>query len=143
MLKKQLLVTIPIIIATVLLGSSSASAFDLPKKDPWFFQSTEVGYIFSVPDKAQHYYGSMLLTSTFRRFPLPAEKVTVPILAFTAGFFWEVWQESRGIGFSNRDLFADALGVVTSTFSSQSTKMWIDYSTNEKTITFNVSRLFG
>jgi len=99
MLKRQLLVTIPVIIATILLGSSGASAFDLPKKDPWFFQSTEAGYVFSVPDKAQHYYGSMLLTSTFRRFPLPAEKVTVPVLAFTAGFFWEVWQESRGIGF--------------------------------------------
>lgn len=143
MLKKQLLVTIPIIIATILLGSSGASAFDLPKKDPWFFQSTEAGYIFSVPDKAQHYYGSMLLTSTFRRFSLPAQKFTVPVLALTAGFFWEVWQESKGIGFSNRDLIADALGVVTSNFSSKSMKMWVDYSTYEQTITFNVSKLFG
>jgi len=140
---KPILITIQILIATILFGISSASAFDLPKRDPWYFQSNDAGYIFSIPDKAQHYYGSRLVTSVFSRFPLPVKKISVPILAFTSGFFWEVWQESRGIGFSKRDLFADALGVVTSTFSSPTTKMWIDYSTYEKTITFNVSRLFG
>lgn len=126
-----------------MFGSSSTSAFDLPQVDPWYFQSTEAGYVFWVPDKAQHYYGSMLLTETFKKFSLPAQEVTAPALAFTVGFFWEVYQERQGMGFSERDLFADVLGVFTSNFSLKSVIMWVDYSTNEQTIMLNVTKLFG
>lgn len=143
MRNRYIILTLNLMMTALAFAPSDSSAFELPKRDPWFFQSTEAGYNFWIPDKAQHYYGSMLVTETFKRLSLPAENVTVPALAFTAGFFWEVMQERKGAGFSRRDLFADALGVASSQFSSRTVKLWVDYSTNEGTITFNITKRFG
>ena len=126
----------------LVLFPSTPAAFDLPDYDPWYYRSNKQGYLFTIPDKAQHFYGSALLNEVGKRLPLPERNLTSPILAFAAGFMYEVWQERRGIGFSHRDLVANVLGVATSQFSSQSLKMWLDYSTTEKIITFNVSIAF-
>ena len=140
---KLTLITAKIIIALYLFAPQSTTAFDFPDVDPWYFQSNEAGYLFWVPDKAQHYYGSILVAETLKLMHLPAEKVSTPIVAFGIGFLWEVYQERKGIGFSNRDLFADALGVATSELMSGSFKMWVDYSTADETITFNIKKFLG
>jgi hypothetical protein len=117
-------------------GTATVQGFDPPESDPWYYQSDDHGIEFWVPDKAQHYWGSLLLNEVGKRLPLPAGKITSPVLSFSAGFFYEVWQDTQGIGFSKRDLAADALGVISSQFSGDSVKMWMDYSTVEKIIIF-------
>ncbi len=132
------------IIFAVILGlSPNACAFDLPDYDPWFFQSTEQGYNFWIPDKVQHFYGSSLLVETGKRIGFSKTNVVTPLVAFTAGFLYEAWQESKGVGFSERDLVADALGVASSHLSNNNYKFWMDYSVNEKTIMFRFSKLIG
>ena len=119
------------------LLSAGAGGFDLPVSDPWYYQSDDRGLAFMVPDKAQHYWGSRLLAAALDRLPLPARTVTSPLLALAAGLGYELWQESKGIGFSPRDLLANALGIAGQRAGTLTT--WVDYSTVEKTITFNVS----
>lgn len=130
-----------LVLAIIVAFLAPASrAFDLPDRDPWYFQSDQAGYTFVIPDKAQHYWGSTFLNELGKRLPLPQKEVTSPALSFAAGFFYEVWQESQGVGFSPRDLVADALGVASSQFSSKSLTMWLDYSVSEKTIMINLTR---
>lgn len=130
---------LPIVIVGVFL-SPVCHSFELPNNDPWYYQSNEVGYQFMVPDKAQHYWGSAFLNEVGKRLPLPQRRITSPALALTIGFFYEVWQESRGIGFSPRDLIADALGVASSHLNSGTVSMWLDYSVSQKTIMINLTR---
>jgi len=119
--------------------SISATAFDLPKSDPFYYRSNSKGLMFSIPDKAQHYYGSQLLSEVTGRLSfLPAHEVTAPLLAFSIGFFWEVYQENRGIGFSERDLLADALGVLASKANRGNTVMYLNYSSADRTIILNL-----
>jgi len=115
-------------------------SFDLPDKDPWYFQSNEAGYTFLIPDKSQHYWGSALLNEFGKKLPLPHKNVTSPTLAFAAGFIYEVWQEMNGIGFSPRDLAADALGILSSQLNTDTFVMWMDYCNSERTIMINFSR---
>ncbi len=131
-----------ILISMAFFGATRTYGFNPPENDPWYFQSDKLGVEFWVPDKAQHYWGSMLLNEVGKKLPLPAGKITSPVLSFSAGFFYEVWQENQGIGFSERDLAADALGVVSSQFSSDSIKMWMDYSTSDKIIMFKFRYCF-
>lgn len=115
-----------------------AEAFDLPKKDPFYYQSYERGYLYSIPDKAQHFYGSQLLTELSGRLSfLPSREVTAPLLAFGIGLLWEIYQENQGLGFSERDLMADALGVIAYKANRGRTRMYLDYSTTHRTIIVN------
>jgi hypothetical protein len=44
------------VFSLVLIGlAGSAGAFDLTEYDPWYYQSNEQGYSFTLPDKAQHF----------------------------------------------------------------------------------------
>ncbi|MCD6249670.1 MAG: hypothetical protein J7J98_04980 [candidate division Zixibacteria bacterium] len=131
-----------LVLLILMLSPSSSVAFDLPSYDPWYYQSNEHGYSFAVPDKAQHYYGSALLNEFSKCLPLPGIKVMGPVISFTAGFMYEAWQDQRGIGFSQRDLFADAMGIIASQLSNKDVVLWLDYSTNEKELTFNVALKF-
>ena len=132
-----------LIMVGALVLPSPAVSFDLPSYDPWYYQSNEQGYSFAVPDKAQHYYGSALINEFNKRLPLPGIKVMGPVLSFTAGFMYEIWQEQKGIGFSQRDLFADAMGVAASHLSSENFVLWLDYSTHDQVLMFNVAVRFG
>lgn len=134
---------ISLVLFILMLFPSSSVAFDLPNYDPWYYQSNEQGYLFLVPDKAQHYYGSALLNEISKHLPFPGIKVMGPVISFTAGFMYEAWQDQRGIGFSKRDLFADAMGIAASQLSNKDVVLWLDYSTNEKVLTFNVALKFG
>jgi hypothetical protein len=136
---KVLVITI---LATVLLNAIPVYGFELPGYDPWYYHSLDQGYTFWIPDKAQHYWGSVLMNEIGKRLPLPAAKTTSPILVFSAGFMYEVWQDRKGIGFSERDMVANALGVLTSKFSTPTFKMWMDYSTKNRVIIFNVGKMF-
>jgi hypothetical protein len=119
--------------------SISATAFDLPESDPFYYQSNSKGLTFTVPDKAQHYYGSQLLSKLGDHLSfLPGREVTAPLLAFGIGFLWEVYQANRGIGFSERDLLADALGVLASKANRGNTVMYLNYSTADRTIILNL-----
>ena len=127
---------------TVLIVSSAVSpvqAFDLPKYDPWYYHSHEQGYYFAIPDKAQHFYGSAIVNEFSKRLPLPAIEVLGPVISLTAGFMWETYQEQKGLGFSERDLAADAMGVIASQLSSERLSFWLDYSTTEEVIMFRLS----
>ena len=126
-----------LILISLLVVGPACFSFDLPDRDPWYYQSIEPGYAFVIPDKAQHYWGSALLNEIGKKLSLPEERYTGPALALTAGFLYEAWQSSKGIGFSPRDLAADALGVATSHFNSDSFSIWMDYSTREETIMMN------
>lgn len=125
------------------LFPSTLAAFDLPSSDPWYYQSNQQGYLFAIPDKAQHYYGSVVLNEFSKRLPLPGIKVMGPVISFTAGFMFEVWQDQRGIGFSQRDLFADAIGIAASQLSNDHVVLWLDYSTQEHVLIFKVALKFG
>lgn len=127
----------------LLVGSPTAVSFELPNYDPWYYQSREQGYRFTVPDKAQHFYGSALLNEVNKRLPLPGIDIMGPVLTLTAGFMYEVWQDQQGIGFSQRDLFADAAGIAASQLSSEDVVLWLDYSTQDRVIMFNVALRFG
>jgi len=131
------------IVVGALVLPSPAVSFDLPSYDPWYYQSNEQGYSFAVPDKAQHYYGSALVNELSKRLPLPGIKVMGPVLSFTTGFMYEIWQEQKGIGFSRRDLFADAMGIAASQLSSENFILWLDYSTQDQILMFNVTVRFG
>jgi len=123
----------------VLLTAYPAQAFDLPKFDPWYYQSHEQGYTFTIPDKAQHFYGSAMVNELSKQLPLPGIEILGPILSLTAGFMWETYQDQKGIGFSERDLAADAMGVAASQLSSEHLSFWLDYSTAEQVIMFKVA----
>jgi hypothetical protein len=88
--------------------------------DPWFFQ-TDSDYRFLIPDKGSHFYGSQLLAEKFG-----------PVLAFSAGLSYEIYQNSIGVGFSTRDLFADALGCLSSQLTSP--KLYVTWDVETKVI---------
>lgn len=123
----------------ILPAAIPVAAFDLPHYDPWYYQSYKQGLEFTVPDKAQHFYGSALINEFCKRLPLPERGVAGPTLSITAGFMWEVHQEMDGVGFSERDLIADVLGVAASQLSSEHLVIWLDYSIQEKVIMLNLS----
>jgi uncharacterized protein YfiM (DUF2279 family) len=125
------------LLALTLAGS--APAFDVPKYDPWYYQSNEQGYLFMVPDKAQHFYGSALLNEINRRLILRGDDAAASLFTLTLGVMYEVYQDSQGIGFSKRDVVADVLGVAASQLSSKRVVLWLDYSTFEKVIMFKVT----
>lgn len=131
-----------IILAAVLGLSPRASAFEVPENDSWYYQSDEQGYNYWLPDKVQHSWGSALLNELYKQLDLPAKKVTTPMVTLAAGFVWEVWQDGKGVGFSERDLVADALGIVTSEFSSKNLIFYMNYSTDNRVIMFNVIHSF-
>jgi hypothetical protein len=126
-------------LALVWAVASPARAFDLPKYDPWYYHSDEQGYRFAVPDKVQHFYGSVIVNEFSKQLPLPGIEVLGPILSLTAGFMWETYQDQKGIGFSERDLAADAMGVIASQLSSNHLSFWLDYSTTEQVIMFKLA----
>ena len=130
---------IALLVLLVLLAAHPAQGFDLPKYDPWYYQSNEQGYRFTIPDKAQHFYGSALINEFSKQLPLPGIEILGPILSLTAGFMWETYQDQKGIGFSERDLAADAMGIVASQLSSEHMSLWLHYSTTEKVIMFKVA----
>ena len=130
------------IIIALLIGSN-VLAFDPPScGDPWYYQNDNHP-TFWVPDKAQHYWGSYLLNTTISQH---VDKKVSTVATLALGFLWEVKdsQTSLGkgkVGFSYRDLIADGLGVVSAVINTGSTwKMYVDYSTVDETITFNVLR---
>jgi len=127
----------------VLTVTGSAPAFDVPKYDPWYYQSTEQGYSFMIPDKVQHFYGSALLYEVNRRLTLQGDDAAASLFTLTLGVMYEVYQDSRGIGFSKRDVMADVLGVAASQLSTERLIFWVDYSTFEKVIMFKVTVRLG
>lgn len=80
--------------------------------DPWYFQ-TDTDVRFLLPDKAQHFYGSQLLSS----------KVG-PAKAIACGVLWELLEARMGDFVSGRDLIADVLGVVASRLNN---RLWIEW----------------
>lgn len=130
---------IAFLVFLVLSAADPVQAFDLPKYDPWFYQSHEQGYRFAIPDKAQHFYGSVAVNEFSKQLPLPGIEILGPILSLTAGFMWETYQDQKGIGFSERDFAADAMGVAASQLSSEHLSFWLDYSTTEQVIMFRVA----
>jgi hypothetical protein len=128
-----------LLVLVLLVSAHPAQGFDLPKYDPWYYQSHEQGYAFMIPDKAQHFYGSAMVNEFSKQLPLPGIDILGPILSLTAGFMWETYQDQKGIGFSQRDLAADAMGIAASQLSSEHMSFWLDYSTTEQVIMFKVA----
>lgn len=128
-----------LLVLVLLVSAHPAQGFDLPKYDPWYYQSHEQGYAFMIPDKAQHFYGSAMVNEFSKQLPLPGINILGPILSLTAGFMWETYQDQKGIGFSQRDLAADAMGIAASQLSSEHMSFWLDYSTTEQVIMFKVA----
>jgi hypothetical protein len=138
-------VKVGVIVAAAIIfwfSSPVVHGFELADYDPWYYQSTDQGIKFWVPDKAQHCWGSAILNELGKKLNLPGKKVTTPLMTLCAGFMYEVWQERQGIGFSGRDLLADALGIVSSEFSTKNLVFYMDYSSRDKIITFNVKHIF-
>ena len=99
-------------------------SFNVPAEDvdPWYYQDDRPA--FWIPDKAQHFYGSQLLV----------ESGWHPAAALGAGFLFEAWQDSQGIGFSWRDFAADALGVLAGQVNSDRAFILVIYSTEQEVI---------
>lgn len=115
--------------------------------DPWYFQSDDLGIMFVVPDKIQHYWGSYALSELGTKHFGP---ILGALMAFTAGFAWEVrdtykMTDPTGqtvVGFSTRDLIANGLGVLSSQLSTDDIQFYADYSMQTKQVMFNVSLSF-
>lgn len=131
----------PVFFAIMLVAASPARSFDLPDYDPWYYQSHGQGYLFLIPDKAQHFYGSAAVNECAKQLPLPGIRILGPVLSLTAGFMYEVYQDQKGIGFSERDMLADALGIAASQFSTEQLTIWLDYSPTQQVIMFRVAFL--
>jgi hypothetical protein len=138
---KRLISAILILVATACFLPRSTDAFELPSHDPWYYQNDGSRY-FWIPDKAQHYWGSLLLGGLADRLPMTHNKWTVPVLAVGAGLMWEFYQDQQGLGFSERDLFADVLGVVSSQINGDDFVLWLRYSTEEDVILWNLTWRF-
>ena len=129
----------------ICLLTSNASAFDPPSYDPWYYQSNNQGLAFMVPDKAQHYWGSYGLNTIGQKY---LGNTVGSLTALTLGYLWEVKDSKTSlgtanggvVGFSYKDLIADYIGVASSLINKNSqVKMWLDYSTSDKEIMFNIS----
>ena len=109
------------------LSPVEESQADPPKYDPWYYVH-DSEYKFIVPDKFQHFYGSAVLTEIIG--PMPA-------LAF--GFIKEVYDDSEAkVGFSIKDIAADALGVMSAKFArTESVKLWLDWDPVQETLVLN------
>jgi len=123
--------TVTVLCLVALLLPSPAASFDLPDFDPWYYQSNDE-WQFMVPDKAQHYYGSQLLV----------EGGMHPAAALAAGFMYEVYQNEIGVGFSYKDLIADAFGVLAGTVNSDKFYLFMDYSTRDEFVKLNAVLTF-
>jgi hypothetical protein len=125
----------------VLVTPLSVSGFDLPDRDPWYHQDDSHAD-FWIPDKAQHYWGSQFLGKLADQIPMTDNEWTKPILALGAGFIWEIYQDQQGVGFSERDMVANILGVVSSQVNNDDVVVWLQYSTEEDVIVWNVTWRF-
>lgn len=129
-----------IISVLIFCWPDSVSGFNaLSCGDPWYYQSNEK-LTFMVPDKAQHYYGSYVLSEICGKV---LSKKRGAYVAFIFGFLWEIRDSKTSlgngvVGFSYRDLIADGLGVISSLVNNEKVVMYVDYSTIYKEITFNV-----
>ncbi|KKL67805.1 hypothetical protein LCGC14_2131360, partial [marine sediment metagenome] len=75
-------------LVTICLLSSNVFAFEPPScGDPWYYQSNDRGLAFTVPDKAQHYWGSYVLSAISQKY---SGSKTGPLIAFALGYLWEV-----------------------------------------------------
>lgn len=110
---------------------AGAASFDPPATDPWYHQSDD-GWRFMLPDKVQHYYGSQLLV----------EVGLHPATAFVVGFVYELYQGETGIGFSYRDLIANSFGVLAGSVNSRKFYLFMDYSTDRRTLKLNAVLTF-
>jgi len=67
-------------LVTICLLSSNVFAFEPPScGDPWYYQSNDRGLAFTVPDKAQHYWGSYVLSAISQKY---SGSKTGPLIAF-------------------------------------------------------------
>jgi hypothetical protein len=130
----------------LLLLTSSAYSFTPPScGDPWYYQSDDRGITFQVPDKAQHYYGSYILNDINTHYL----GEWGPAVTFALGFLWEVkdsqtpWNDGV-VGFSYKDLLADALGILSSQLNREHSniRMYLTYDKHREQITLHTSWLF-
>ena len=91
------------------------------KADPWYYQADDA-VEFWMPDKAQHFYGSQIMT----------EAGVNPVLVFIGGIFYELSQPE----FSERDVLANTLGIIAGQHRLQ---MAVDYSTEREEIILRIT----
>jgi hypothetical protein len=114
------LVAIPLLI---LCGQPKAE-----QTDPWYFQTdTHAGFM--IPDKAQHFWGSYLLSAEVD-----------PWLSLAAGLAWEIYQDRKGDHVSERDLLANLLGVIGGRLPAG--RLSVLWNKTEENITVNYSLTF-
>ena len=144
-MSNKFLTLISIVILFVGLMGCSASAFDPPSYDPWYYQSNNQGLAFMVPDKAQHYWGSYGLNTIGQKY---LGNTVGSLTALTLGYLWEVKDSKTSlgtanggvVGFSYKDLIADYIGVTSSLINKNNrVKMWLDYSTADEEIMLHFS----
>ncbi len=109
------------------MSSAEKSLANPPKYDPWYYVDGSK-YRFIVPDKFQHFYGSAILT-----------KIIGPMPALAFGVVKEVYDdEVAEVGFSIKDIAADALGVMSVKFAKTKTvHLWLDWDRSEETLVVN------
>jgi hypothetical protein len=139
--KSAITLILTALVYTAISFFTSAFGFTPPVYgDPWYFRNPSMGIQFMVPDKAQHYYGSAMLTATSSKV---LGKDVGAVASLVAGFLWEIKDDHVGHGFSVRDLVADGLGVLTSRIGwSGPVKVYGDYSVTEETVSINASFSF-
>lgn len=91
-----------IFLAMILATTAAAQS------DPWYFQ-TDTDIRFLVPDKAEHFWGSYMIT-----------RAVGPVPAFLVGVAYESYQASQGGFFSERDVAANALGILSAIINPHS-----------------------
>ncbi|MCH9024922.1 MAG: hypothetical protein IH931_06270 [candidate division Zixibacteria bacterium] len=98
------------------LISAEESNADTASYDPWYY--VDASYKFSVPDKFQHFWGSVALT-----------EILGPMPALAIGIGKEIYDDKKiKVGFSSRDIVADILGVISAKLTeTEKVSLWLDW----------------
>ena len=103
-----------------------------PAFDNWLFVNS-ADYRFLVPDKFQHFWGSYLLSQAIG-----------PASAIVAGVLKEVYDNDvAGVGFSDRDLIANVLGVGSALLNrGPPVRMYLDWQPHRDRLVLVVTLTF-
>ena len=112
-----------VLVLAMILFSAEESKANTASYDPWYY--VDASYKFSVPDKFQHFWGSVALT-----------EILGPMPALAIGISKEIYDDKKAkVGFSSRDIVADILGVVSAKLTeTDKVSLWLDWRPQEDVI---------
>jgi hypothetical protein len=136
---RKVIYLILLVAATIPLAANTSQAGSYPKdnifkalsytRDPWFF--TDDRWEIKAPDKWTHFMGSYSLNETIRL--AVKDKYLSGIISFAIGCLKE-YNDAYREGWSQRDLYMDLAGNLSSFISSRNLKIFCYYNEDKVVI---------